>query len=473
MGGVLILLLSLSSCSSGPDSHTVTFSLNEGHFPEGYETTITVADGSTLEDIPNPEKDSTYSYRYAFAGWYADEALTEAYDMSKPVRSDLTLYAKWNSSYIDRTQYYTITFNPNIPEGAGLTLSDMPESITVKENGTATPPTESPKLTYTPSKGESITFSFVGWYEDAAYTKSFVFNTPITGNTELYAKWNTVVKPSDTASPTYYVFNEAGLNEWAKGGNTDDDCVLLADITLTKEWTPVGGDDGYSGAFDGGKHTISGLDIKPGIGTSDCYIGFFSKLTGSVENLAVKGSIDVTDNTNNNNIYAGGIAGLNNRTITNCTSAVTITISNQKVNTYAGCIAGANSSTITACYSDNASINAESISNDACAGGIAGSNESRGTITACYSIINEINGNFEGAIAGSNSGNMDTIRACYWSGNASYGVFLENGSTHEVAGDDTWLKATNGMNNVLGENFGWQWQTTDEDTPPTLVEKTN
>ena len=235
MGGVLLLLLSLSSCSSVPDSHTVTFSLNEGHFHEGYETTITVTDGSILEDIPNPEKESTYSYRYAFAGWYTDETLENAYDMSQPIRSDLTLHAKWNSSYINRTQYYTITFNPNIPEGAGLTLSDMPDPIRVKENGTATAPTESPTLTYAPSKGESITFSFEGWYEDAACTKSFDFKTPITGNKELYAKWNTVVKPSDTDSPTYYVFNEAGLNEWANGGNTDDDCVLLADITITKE----------------------------------------------------------------------------------------------------------------------------------------------------------------------------------------------------------------------------------------------
>lgn len=32
---------------------------------------------------------------YTFAGWYADEALTKAYDFDEPVTSDLTLYAGW------------------------------------------------------------------------------------------------------------------------------------------------------------------------------------------------------------------------------------------------------------------------------------------------------------------------------------------------------------------------------------------
>ena len=96
-GGVLLLLLILLSCNSGPDSHTVTFSLDGGYFPEGYETTITIMDGSTLNGIPNPKKDSTYSYRYTFEGWYTDEACTEAYDFAAPVTADLTLYAKWEA----------------------------------------------------------------------------------------------------------------------------------------------------------------------------------------------------------------------------------------------------------------------------------------------------------------------------------------------------------------------------------------
>ena len=32
---------------------------------------------------------------YTFAGWYTDEACTEAYDFSAAVTADMTLYAKW------------------------------------------------------------------------------------------------------------------------------------------------------------------------------------------------------------------------------------------------------------------------------------------------------------------------------------------------------------------------------------------
>lgn len=35
---------------------------------------------------------------YTFAGWYTDEACTQAYDFSTPVTADLTLYAKWTKN---------------------------------------------------------------------------------------------------------------------------------------------------------------------------------------------------------------------------------------------------------------------------------------------------------------------------------------------------------------------------------------
>ena len=35
---------------------------------------------------------------YIFKGWYSDKALTKAYDFSAAVKSDLTLYAKWEKS---------------------------------------------------------------------------------------------------------------------------------------------------------------------------------------------------------------------------------------------------------------------------------------------------------------------------------------------------------------------------------------
>ena len=50
----------------------------------------TPASGSTVTRPANPTREG-----YSFAGWYTDEACTEAYDFGAPVVADMTLYAKW------------------------------------------------------------------------------------------------------------------------------------------------------------------------------------------------------------------------------------------------------------------------------------------------------------------------------------------------------------------------------------------
>lgn len=50
----------------------------------------TPASGSTVTKPADPTREG-----YTFAGWYTDEACTEAYDFSVAVTADMTLYAKW------------------------------------------------------------------------------------------------------------------------------------------------------------------------------------------------------------------------------------------------------------------------------------------------------------------------------------------------------------------------------------------
>ena len=59
---------------------------------------------------------------------------------------------------------------------------------------------------------------------------------------------------------THYVSTEEELLDWADAltNNTSLNCVLLDDITLTEDWTPVC-IDGYAGTFDGRGHKISNL----------------------------------------------------------------------------------------------------------------------------------------------------------------------------------------------------------------------
>ena len=71
---------------SKPEEHTITFQPNNGQ----PTFTQTVPDGGQAVLPEEPSKKG-----HKFIGWYTDSALTKAYDFSTPVKSDLTLYAKW------------------------------------------------------------------------------------------------------------------------------------------------------------------------------------------------------------------------------------------------------------------------------------------------------------------------------------------------------------------------------------------
>ena len=67
----------------------VSFSAGEGSKVD-FQTTA--ANGSITKPA-DPTREG-----YTFAGWYTDEACTEAYDFSVAVTADMTLYAKWTKN---------------------------------------------------------------------------------------------------------------------------------------------------------------------------------------------------------------------------------------------------------------------------------------------------------------------------------------------------------------------------------------
>ena len=101
---------------------------------------------------------------YDFLGWYKDNGLTAAYDFENPVTENLTLYAKWE-------KFYTVTFNTN--GGSAVPVQK------IKENEKATKPSDPTRDGY----------DFVNWYPDREWTTSFDFDSPVTGDLILYAKW--------------------------------------------------------------------------------------------------------------------------------------------------------------------------------------------------------------------------------------------------------------------------------------------
>ena len=157
---------------------------------------------------------------------------------------------------------------------------------------------------------------------------------------------------------TYNVTSADGLRNVAKlvneEGNTDINITLDNDIDLSDiEWTPIGTESRpYTGNFDGGGHTITGLKIDKS-GTD--YVGLIGCLGSGgkvLTNISVSGANCV-----------GGIAGQNYGTVENCSVNGTVT---GKGFTDTGGIAGSNYGTISGCSAEGTVTGSVNV------GGIAG-----------------------------------------------------------------------------------------------------
>lgn len=100
---------------------------------------------------------------YTFIGWYNGD---EEYIFSTVPTGDVTLTAKWNINQ------YTVKFVSDHGSFADQTIE---HGGTIKTDELTIPPVEG--------------YTFGGWYADETYKTKFDFNTPITGNTKVYAKW--------------------------------------------------------------------------------------------------------------------------------------------------------------------------------------------------------------------------------------------------------------------------------------------
>ena len=271
----------------------------------------------------------------------------------------------------------------------------------------------------------------------------------------------------DTTTKTYTVYNADGLLAWNEAAQKDEsiNCTLTADIDLTgKEWTPIGDNDNrYTGTFDGGNYTITGLTVNQE-GTN--YVGLigFIGSDGTVKNVKLE-NVNITGS-----YYVGGVVGYNSGSVTACTASGSVSGSY-----YVGGVVGGNFGTVTACTSSGSvsgSIYVGGVVGDnygtvtACTasgsvegrsnvGGVVGYNSS-GSVTACTS-----SGSVEGSIdvGGVVGDNYGSVTACYWSDYAGNGIGSGNGGeTTLVDGTDvTWADAVDAMNAAL-QNAGSEWR---------------
>ena len=294
---------------------------------------------------------------------------------------------------------------------------------------------------------------------------------------------------------SYTVTSADGLMnvaELVNGGKTDINITLDKNIDLTgKDWTPIGTsfDNSYTGTFDGGGHTITGLTIT----TKDQFVGLFGYLNraGTVKNVVMEG-IQITSNHMFGN--TGGVAGFSWGTIENCsvsgsvsgTKCVGGVVGAQKAGSITGCsssatvkgtvdvggVAGEKWGSMTACYATgNVTLEIDSPKNLS-GGGLVGFNGGS-SVLACYATGNVTStgsstGNVH--IGGFLGDNYTTVTACYWKNNHEQGIGYNRRSTEATKVDGavvTWQKAVDAMNTAL-QNAGSEWRYELKGALPTL-----
>ena len=326
---------------------------------------------------------------------------------------------------------------------------------------------------------------------------------------------------TDDGQGNYTVTSAEGLKNIAKLVNeewkSDINITLTADINLSGiDWTPIGIDYNhqYTGTFNGGGHTITGLTVTG----SDQYAGLFGYIGsgGTVKNVVLEGVQIESDNDMSD---VGGVAGYSRGTLENCSVSGSVSGSGENgfaggvvgyqdggfltgcsssATVNAGCIAGGvagstYSATLTACYATDDVTLESSSTGTYYAGGVVGDNSNRSTVIACYAwgsvsgsgsgtiYVGGVTGNnTEGTLtacyhanetvsgpAGTTGGvtgrnykffNDPVITACYWGSNPDTGIgYNEGGSTTietTKVTDGDWTEAMNAMNAELS-GTGW------------------
>ena len=326
----------------------------------------------------------------------------------------------------------------------------------------------------------------------------------------------------DSNTKTITIYSGEGLKVAAdvvNSGDTDINIILDNDIDLSDiDWTPIGTESRpYTGNFDGGGHTITGLTVTG----SNEYAGLFGRIgsggtvknvvlkdvqiesdnqygcvggvagnsDGNIENCSVSGSVSSrhtaggvvgqqfggsitlcgSSATVKGTGEVGGVAGKtdNSATLTACYATGNVTFERAStINTFAGGVVGFNGtgSILTACYATGNVTGTGTGTGSCYVGGITGDNSS-GTLTACYHATGTVSGpdGATGGVTGRNYTSLGApvITACYWGDNGQeQGIGYNQagtGETTQVDGPTTWQTAVDAMNTALNSE-SWKYE---------------
>ena len=287
--------------------------------------------------------------------------------------------------------------------------------------------------------------------------------------------------PEPTKEGEWYVIDSVDDLKWLATASRNVQAKLTADIKLNgdnkvldgkgdlianpdnlQKWTPIGTNtDPFTGTFDGGGYTISGLYIDGNtnnVGLFGC-IGTNGTATGTVKNVTLAdsyvrgnefvsgicgwnkggtlqdchntGTVSGTTNvggvcgkndsgtvdgcynsgTVSAGFFVGGVCGINNNgsTLKNSYNTGKVSCTNEDV----GGVCGWNdASTVQGCYSTG------TVSGTTNVGGVCGMNSGKGTVQECYNTVTVSGTRNVGGVCGMNSGRR-TVQGCYNTGKVS------------------------------------------------------
>ena len=165
-GDITLYAKWLNSPDPQPNLYEVVFVTGEG--ASKIETQLITKDNAASEPTA-PARTG-----YEFGGWFTDDTYAQAWDFSTPVTAPLTLYAQWTEVVPPAPVKHYVAFETN----GG---SPSPAAQEIVNGGFATKPAVDPTRNG---------FVFAGWFADVALTQAYSFDTPVTQDLTLFAKWS-------------------------------------------------------------------------------------------------------------------------------------------------------------------------------------------------------------------------------------------------------------------------------------------
>ena len=178
-------------------TYKITYELNNGTGDKDNPTTYTIeTDDFTIKNPVSGPDATPY-----FVGWYSDKELTKPAEttIKKGTTGNLSFYAKWSDKPI-----FTVTFDSD--GGSKVAAAEVKDGEKVKK----------------PADPTKDGYAFKGWFNG---DKEYVFETAVTANITLKAKWEVEAKEELSADGNVLTITNPKIeNEWET--TVEKNCVI-------------------------------------------------------------------------------------------------------------------------------------------------------------------------------------------------------------------------------------------------------